>query len=84
MVNLYYKASGELKQKKTNPTGLFLLDQVLGLVSNLTEIFNIFPDSPSVMEERQRSIRAMEELLRIGKKNIRMARPQVSLEKPEN
>ncbi|ETS84314.1 hypothetical protein PFICI_02339 [Pestalotiopsis fici W106-1] len=78
MVNLYYKANGDLKQKKSNTTGLFLLDQVLGLVSNLTEIFNIFPDSLSIMEERQRSIRAMEELLRIGKKNIRMARPQIS------
>jgi hypothetical protein len=79
MVGFYYSATGDPKRKKSNPTGLFLLDQVLGLVSCLTDIFNIPPDSRSIIEEHKRSIKALEELLRIGKRNIRMARPQVSL-----
>ncbi|KAH8201173.1 hypothetical protein TruAng_004641 [Truncatella angustata] len=78
MVKLYYHATGEAKQKKNQLTSIFLTDQVLGLVSSLTEIFNQSPDGRSVLEEQKRAIKAMEELIRMGRKNIRMVRPQIS------
>lgn len=78
MVKIYYSAAGQARVKKTSLTSVFLSDQVLGLVSGLTEIFNMPPDLRSVMAEQKRSIKAMEELIRVGRKNIRVARPQVS------
>ncbi|KAK9420883.1 putative Phosphatidylinositol 3 [Seiridium unicorne] len=78
MVALYYSASGDSKLKRSNATGLFFMDQVLGMVSCLTDIFSFPTDTRSVVDEQKRSVKAMEELIRIGKKNIRMARPQIS------
>ncbi|KAI1864693.1 hypothetical protein JX265_008417 [Neoarthrinium moseri] len=78
MVNVYHAANGETRHKKASATSLFLMDQVLGLVSCLTDIFNSTSTSRSTVEEQKRSIRAMREMIRIGGRSIRIARPQIS------
>ncbi|KAI0125275.1 phosphatidylinositol 3 [Xylariales sp. AK1849] len=78
MIGMYQSTSGEPKQKKAHATGRFLFDQVLGLVARLTDIFNGPSSNRSVIEEQKRCIKAMEEMIRIGKAHIRIARPQIS------
>lgn len=77
MVSLGGSANGRSRNSKEHPTGLFLEDQVLGLVSRLTDVFNQPSSLRSAVEDQKRSIRAMEEMIRIGKSYIRIARPQV-------
>ncbi|KAF2971363.1 hypothetical protein GQX73_g2258 [Xylaria multiplex] len=70
-------ANGESK-KKSQSTGRFLHHHALGLMALLTDVIN----DPSVIRapfhERRRCIKAMEEMIRIGKNDVRIARPQIS------
>lgn len=71
---------GDTRQKK-QATGRFLSQNALGMMARLTDIFNEPMSSRSTtfkIDEQKRCIKAMEEMIRIGKTNIRIARPQVS------
>lgn len=68
------------KKKKRELIGRFLEENVLGLMARLTDVFNeasLYRSASSTVDEQRRCIRAMEELIRIGKSWIRIARPQV-------
>lgn len=77
MAGMWQSASGETKQKKAHATGRFLQEQALGLIIRLTDVFNDTSNLGSVIEEQKRCIKAIEEMIRIGKTYIRLARPQV-------
>ncbi|KAK8061288.1 hypothetical protein PG994_007654 [Apiospora phragmitis] len=71
---------GDPRQKKL-ATGRFLSQNALGMMARLTDIFNEPMSSRSTtfkIDEQKRCIKAMEEMIRIGKINIRIARPQIS------
>ncbi|KAK8104021.1 protein kinase rad3 [Apiospora kogelbergensis] len=71
---------GDTRQKK-QATGRFLSQNALGMMARLTDIFNEPMSSRSTtfkIDEQKRCIKAMEEMIRIGKTNIRIARPQIS------
>ena len=78
MALLILIASGEAKQKKSHLTGRFLQQNALGLMTRLTDVMNDTSDNHASVQERKRRIKAMEEMLRVGKHYIRIARPQVS------
>lgn len=65
------------KSKKGNVIGRFLQSHVLGLMARLTDVIN---DSitlqPLIMEQRS-AIATLEEMLKVCKQYVRVARPQV-------
>jgi serine/threonine-protein kinase ATR len=68
----------ETRNKKDNMVGRFLQNYILGLMARLADVINDSVSStPPVMEQR-RCIRALEEMIRLGKGYVRIARPQVS------
>ncbi|KAI0857809.1 phosphatidylinositol 3 [Xylaria cubensis] len=76
MASMILIANGESK-KKNHATGHFLHHHALGLMAHLTDVIN---DTLVVrpFHERRRCITAMEEMIRTGKNNVRIARPQIS------
>jgi hypothetical protein len=58
-------------------TGVFLEHHILGIVSGLTDEVND-PRSKYSTFERRRSVKTLEELVKVARKNTRAARPQVS------
>ncbi|KHO10999.1 hypothetical protein MAA_11390 [Metarhizium robertsii ARSEF 23] len=66
------------KSKKGNVIGRFLQSHVLGLMARLTDVIN---DSitlqPLIMEQRS-AIVTLEEMLKVCKQYVRVARPQIS------
>ncbi|KAK0105320.1 serine/threonine-protein kinase M1 [Cadophora gregata f. sp. sojae] len=62
--------------KKSNSMGAFLNQHILGLVTRLVEAVNGTRDDWMLME-RERSIKAMEELVKLAKTEARAARPQL-------
>lgn len=67
--------TGELKPKKA-ASGPFLQRYALALMAGLAHIINdVSTRTPT--QERKRNIKAMEEMIRTGKRYIRIARPQV-------
>ncbi|KAI0883853.1 phosphatidyl inositol 3-kinase [Annulohypoxylon maeteangense] len=77
VASLMLKGSGELKSKKVHASGPFLQRYALALMAGLTQAINdVSNRTPS--QERKRHIKAMEEMIRIGKHYIRIARPQIS------
>ncbi|KAI0173613.1 phosphatidyl inositol 3-kinase [Hypoxylon sp. FL1284] len=76
MATMLLAGSGELKQKKT-ASGPFLQRYALALMAGLAHIINdVSTRTPT--QERKRYIKAMEEMIRTGKRYIRIARPQIS------
>ncbi|KAK7962455.1 uncharacterized protein PG986_003280 [Apiospora aurea] len=72
---------GDPRQKKA-ATGRFLQQNALGMMARLTDIFNEPMTSRSTtfrIDEQKRCIKAMEEMIRIGKTSIRIARPQIEI-----
>lgn len=70
------------KKKKREMIGRFLKENVLGLMARLTDVFNeasLYRSASSTVDEQRRCIKAMEELIRIGRSSIRIARPQVRI-----
>ncbi|ORY67260.1 uncharacterized protein BCR38DRAFT_153630 [Pseudomassariella vexata] len=77
MASMIQSANGDHKQKKT-ATGRFLQHYALGLMARLTDVINDTSNLRSPIQEQNRCIKAMEEMIRIGKAYIRIARPQIS------
>lgn len=76
MAHMMLAETGELKQKKGHALGPFLQRYALALMARLTHVINdVSIRTPT--QERKRHIKAMEEMIRIGKRYIRIARPQV-------
>ncbi|KAK8074965.1 Protein kinase rad3 [Apiospora hydei] len=72
---------GDPRQKKA-ATGRFLQQNALGMMARLTDIFNepmTFRATTFRIDEQKRCIKAMEEMIRIGKTSIRIARPQIEI-----
>lgn len=78
MATMMLAGTGELKQKKTHASGPFLQRYALALMAGLAHVINdVSTRTPT--QERKRYIKAMEEMIRTGKRYIRIARPQVML-----
>ena len=58
--------------------GVFLEHHILGIVSGLTDEVND-PRNKYSTFERRRSVKTLDELVKIARKNARAARPQVSI-----
>ncbi len=69
-------AVGDGSHKNSNPVGAFLEQHILGLVKRLSEVINDSRDDQSSME-KQRCVKAIQELVKIAKAHTRIARPQV-------
>ncbi len=65
-------------QKRGNPVGAFLGLHVLGLVARISEVVNDSRDEHSV-KQKERFVKALEELVKVAKSHARVARPQVYL-----
>ena len=64
-------------KKLGNVVGRFLEHYMLGLMARLADVINDrLPTSPPV-EEQRRCLRAMEEMIKVCKTYVRIARPQV-------
>ncbi|KAI0412411.1 phosphatidylinositol 3 [Xylaria grammica] len=77
MASMILIANGESK-KKSHATGRFLHHHALGLMAQLTDVINDTSVIRAPFHERRRCIMAMEEMIRIGKNDVRIARPQIS------
>ncbi|TGJ81418.1 hypothetical protein E0Z10_g7330 [Xylaria hypoxylon] len=76
MASMILIANGESK-KKSHATGRFLHHHALGLMAQLTDVINDTSVIRAPFHERRRCITAMEEMIQIGKNDVRIARPQV-------
>ncbi|KAI1351099.1 phosphatidylinositol 3 [Xylaria sp. FL0043] len=77
MASMILAANGE-SRKKSHATGRFLHHHALGLMAQLTDVINDVSVIRAPFHERRRCIKAMEEMIRIGKNDVRIARPQIS------
>jgi serine/threonine-protein kinase ATR len=68
-------------QKKGNPIGAFLELHVLGLVTRISEVVNDNRDEHSI-KQKERFLKALEELVKVAKSHARVARPQVWIRDP--
>ena len=78
MASMILTANGESK-RKSHATGRVLHHHALGLMAQLTDAINNFSVIRASFQERRRCILAMEEMIRVGKNDVRIARPQVSI-----
>ena len=62
--------------KKSNLVGPFIEHHILGIVARLSEVVNDSRDEQSVTE-KERCIKAVGEMVKVGKIHTRIARPQV-------
>lgn len=69
-------ANGESK-KGSQATGRFLHHHALALMAQLTDTINDGAVIRAPFHERRQCIKAMEEMIRMGKNNVRIVRPQV-------
>ncbi len=67
-------AEGE--RNTASPVGLFLELHMLGLVASISEVINDTRDQYSTIE-KGRSVKAIEEMVKVAKSHTRVARPQV-------
>ena len=77
MATIVLTANKEMKQKKGNVTGRFLQIHMLGLMARFADIINDAMVTNTTIQEQLRCIRAMEEMIKVCKDYIRIARPQV-------
>ncbi|KAL8413730.1 hypothetical protein RB594_005107 [Gaeumannomyces avenae] len=68
----------QTKVKKKTLVARFLQSHALGLTSNLAEVINDGSSRYYPVHEQKRSIRAMEEMIKMCTSLIRIARPQIS------
>ncbi|CAG8977250.1 hypothetical protein HYALB_00009347 [Hymenoscyphus albidus] len=66
----------EGSRKKKNTVGMFLEQHLLGLVARLSEVVND-PRDEHPTQEKQRCVKAFEELVKVAKTHARAARPQI-------
>ncbi|CCF40655.1 protein kinase rad3 [Colletotrichum higginsianum] len=71
-------ANKESRPKKGNTIGRFLESYILGLMARLADVINDMPLVSPPVEEQRRCVRAMEEMIRLCKTYVRIARPQIS------
>lgn len=69
-------SSDENNKRKNNTMGAFLEQHILGLVARLSEVVT---GADQTISEKKRCVRAMDEMVKLGKTFIRTARPHVSL-----
>jgi serine/threonine-protein kinase ATR len=69
---------GETRSRKGNLIGRFLAPHVLGLMARITEVINNVGASGSSLLDQRLCLQAMEEMIRVCKAHVRVARPQVS------
>ncbi|TVY82181.1 Protein kinase rad3 [Lachnellula suecica] len=72
----YAKVTVEGASRKNNSVEVFLEQHLLGLVARLSEVVNDSRDEYPT-KERERCIKAFEELVRVAKAHVRTARPQI-------
>jgi hypothetical protein len=65
--------------KTSDPVGAFLSHHILGFMARFSEVVNDVWNQYSVIE-KIRCIKGVEEMIKIGKKVIKVARPQVRFE----
>lgn len=63
-------------QKTNDPIGAFMSNHILGFMARFSEVVNDIWNQYSVIE-KIRCIKGVEEMIKIGKKAIKIARPQV-------
>ena len=68
----------ETRTKKSNSAGRFLNAHVLGMMARLTDVINDTVAASSPVQEQRRCLRAVEEMIAIGREYAQNARPQVS------
>lgn len=66
--------------KKGNIVGRFLASHVLGLMARITDVINNVGVVGSSVLDQRLCLQAMEEMIRVCKAHVRIARPQVSPE----
>ncbi|KAI0867886.1 phosphatidylinositol 3 [Hypoxylon argillaceum] len=77
MASMILVANGESK-KGSQATGRFLHHHALALMAQLTDTINDGAVIRAPFHERRQCIKAMEEMIRMGKNNVRIVRPQIS------
>ncbi len=75
LANRVYKLN-ESKQKPSNAVGAFLEIHILGLIASISEVINDAKDEYSMIE-KERSVKAVEEMVKVANSYTRVARPQV-------
>ncbi len=68
---------GKERKKHKNTVGHFLQQLALGVTAWLAEAINDNAANNPPAQEQRRCIRAMEEMIKLCKSHIRVARPQV-------
>ncbi|KAJ8069456.1 hypothetical protein OCU04_003110 [Sclerotinia nivalis] len=68
--------SPDQSRKRNNPMAAFLEHHNLGLIIRISEIINDIRDEQSTFEKK-RNVKAIEEMVTIGKTYMRAARPQI-------
>lgn len=77
MANLLFAGTKDTRQKKGQIIGRFLQQHALGLTARLAEVINdTMLQHPPILEQR-RCVFALEEMIKVSKSYIRIARPQV-------
>jgi serine/threonine-protein kinase ATR len=69
-------SSDENTKRKNNNMGAFLEQHILGLVARLSEVVT---GADQTISEKKRCVRAMDEMVKLGKTFVRTARPHVCL-----
>lgn len=64
-------------RKKAHNVGRFFQQHALGLTARLSDIINDLLSRNPPVQEKRRYIKAMEEMIRVCKSYVRIARPQV-------
>ncbi|PHH78594.1 hypothetical protein CDD82_2953 [Ophiocordyceps australis] len=72
------KSNKDIKYKKGTAVGKFLQSHVLGLMARLTDVINDSVPPHEPMLQQRSCIRAMEEMIKVCKTYVRIARPQIS------
>lgn len=71
------RGSENNSSKKSNSMGLFLKQHLLGIVARIVDVISD-PRDEQMITEKERSVKAIEELVKLAQKHARTARPQVT------
>lgn len=75
---MFFTANGEGKVKSSHAASRFLKRFALAMMTRLGEDFDESTIQQSSLQVQKRSIKCIEELIKVGKHNVRLARPQVN------
>ena len=68
----------DVRKKASHVVGKFFEQHALGLTARLVEVINDTLTAHPPIQEQRRCIAAMEEMIKLGKYHVRIARPQIS------